>query len=144
MSMPTFPIDRNPNFDPDIAPSSAHTEAPYQETPAFPSQIRVHNSLKNGIPMMFWSCIAISQVGIYDVDVRDLPTVTPEQADEHSVAILKGGPEAQRAFAITLFSQAFADQNTMVAWLDDQAQHLRSAVKLLNWQGATTQEGGAA
>lgn len=144
MNMPTFPIDRNPDFDPDIAPSSAHSEAPYQETPGFPSQIRVHNSLKNGHPMMFWSCIAISQVGIFDVDVRDLPTVTPEQADEHSVAFLKGGAEGQRAVAIKLFSQAFADQNTMVAWLDDQAQQRRSAVKLLNWSAGTAQEGGAA
>lgn len=144
MSMPTLPIDRNPDFDPDIAPSSEHTLAPYQETPGFPSQIRVHNSLKNGHPMMFWSCIAISQVGIYDVDVRDLPNVTLEQADEHSVAILKGGPEAQRMVAITLFHQAFADQKAMVAWLDDQSQQLGPAVKLLDWKRATALEGGAA
>lgn len=142
MNMATFPINGT-GFDPTIAPSRAWTRFALQETPEFPAQIRVHNTLKNGLLMSYWTCIAISEVGIYDVDVRDLPTVTPEQAQDHSAAIFIG-PAAQRDAALALIAQAFPTQSAMLVWLESQDQQEGSAIKLHSWKAASAaREGGA-
>lgn len=132
MTIPAFPINTT-HFDPAIAPSMANTPAFFQETHDFPAQIRVHNTLKNSLLMSYWTCIAISHVGIYDMDVRDLPRVKPEQAEEHSKAI-RTSAEAQRAIALQLIWQAFPNQAAMLAWLDEQDRTAGSAIKLHHWK----------
>ena len=133
MTMPAYkgPLNMVKN-DPDCIPSAAHTLAPFQGTEEFPSVMWCANALKRGMPLMYWTTIAVCRVALYAVDVRQLPGITPDQAQEHSDALcdlsgaafrqIKVDPAAQRDVALKLIRCAFKTQAEMLEWLGDQCK----------------------
>ena len=134
MTMPAYkgPLNMAKN-DPDCKPSAAYTFAPFQGTDEFPSAMWCANALKQGIPLMYWTTIAVCRVALYSVDVRELPGITPAQAKEHSDALcdlsgaafgpLKIDTAAQRDVALKLIRCAFKNQDEMLEWLGDQSKN---------------------
>lgn len=111
-----------------IGPSAVHTFAPFQRTAEFPAHIWCMNCLKHEIPSMYWTCVAVCRVALYALDVRELPGITADQAQEHSDAVRD--MSAQRDVALKLLARALHTQGAMLHWLDYQHQRQGAAVML--------------
>ena len=105
----------------DIGSSIANTPAFPQILAKFKAPLLVENAVKNGITMMYWTCLCIGSQGRYAIDVRDLPGADTSIVDQHSRAIQ---PAVQRAIALLLIDAAFPDLNSLVTWCDTHAEKL--------------------
>ena len=147
MTMPAYkgPLNMAMN-DPDCTPSAACTVAPFQQTEEFPAAMWCANALKRGMPLMYWSTIAVCRTALYAFDVRQLPGITKCQAQEHADALFNMGNvpidqlkidlSAQRDVALKLIRIAFKNQTAMLEWMNDQHQHRGGAVMLHKVDGA--------
>ena len=147
MTMQTYKGPLNmAKCDPDCLPSAAHTIAPFQQTDDFPEVMWCANALKQGMPLMYWSTIAVCRNALYAFDVRQLPGVTESQAQEHADVLfnmddvpinqLTLDHSAQRDVALKLIRLAFKSQAEMLTWMEEQHRMQGAAVMLHKVGGA--------